>query len=86
MEPPGAQARSPEPPVRPRVATEAPRPEPPARRASAAEPPVIRVRIGRVEVRAVPPPQRPAPPPRAAPRRPALTLDDYLKQRSEERR
>ncbi|MDX1546713.1 MAG: hypothetical protein R3247_06985 [Rhodothermales bacterium] len=47
---------------------------------------MIRVRIGRVEVRAVSPPQRPAPPPRAAPRRPALSLDDYLKQRSEDRR
>jgi hypothetical protein len=43
-------------------------------------PPAVRVTIGRVEVRAV---QPPAPPPPSAPRGPALSLDDYLKQRSE---
>jgi hypothetical protein len=44
-------------------------------------PPTIQVRIGRVEVRAI---MSPAPPPRAkAPRRgPALSLDEYLKQRN----
>ena len=54
-------------------------PEPPA--------PTIRVAIGRIEVRAITPPpppptQRPAP----AQPGPALSLDDYLKQRNGERR
>ena len=51
-----------------------------------AAPPVIRVTIGRVDVRAEFPPAaapRPAPARRAAP---ALSLDDYLKQRSEGKR
>lgn len=52
----------------------------------AAEAPVIRITIGRVEVRAVSPPQRTAPPPPPRPRPPALSLDDYLKQRREDRR
>jgi hypothetical protein len=43
------------------------------------EAPLIRVTIGRVEVRAI---MAPPPPPRAARRpRPALSLEDYLKQR-----
>ncbi|KAF5414492.1 MAG: hypothetical protein C5S48_08840 [Candidatus Methanogaster sp.] len=45
-----------------------------------AEPAVIRVTIGRIEVRATTPPLPPAP--RARPRGPALTLDDYLNKRN----
>ena len=45
-----------------------------------AEPAVIRVTIGRIEVRATTPPLPPAP--RAHPRGPSLTLDDYLKKRN----
>ncbi len=51
-----------------------------ARRPAESPAPVIRVTIGRVEVRAVTPP---APAPRAPARpAPALSLDDYLKQQS----
>jgi hypothetical protein len=47
--------------------------------------PVIRVTIGRVEVKAqVPPPPRPRA--RTTPRQPSLSLSEYLKQRSEGRR
>jgi hypothetical protein len=48
--------------------------------------PTIQVTIGRVEVRAITPPQREAP--RRRPTRPesVLTLDEYLKQRNEESR
>jgi hypothetical protein len=54
-------------------------PEPPP------SPPTVRVTIGRVEVRAV---QPPPPPPSAAPvqQGPALSLDEYLKQRNEGQR
>ncbi len=47
------------------------------------EPPIIRVSIGRIEVRAnVPEPPRPRPlPGQSARRQPALSLSDYLKQR-----
>ena len=47
------------------------------------EPPVIKVTIGRIEVRANAASQRPAPAPARPPSRPrpALSLDDYLKQR-----
>jgi hypothetical protein len=45
-----------------------------------AEPAVIRVTIGRIEVRATTPPLPAAP--RTRPPGPALTLDDYLKQRN----
>jgi len=45
-----------------------------------AEPAVIRVTIGRIEVRATTPPLPAAP--RTRPQGPALTLDDYLKQRN----
>lgn len=47
--------------------------------------PIIRVSIGRIEVRAVMPPVLP-PAPRATPPPPSLSLDDYLKQLNEERR
>ena len=50
------------------------------------EPPVIEVRIGRIEVQAAPPgPAATAPPPRPArvPRRPKLSLEDYLRRRRE---
>jgi hypothetical protein len=45
------------------------------------EPPVIRVTIGRVDVRAVIPPSPPMPPPPAAACEPQLTLEEYLNQR-----
>jgi hypothetical protein len=48
--------------------------------------PVIRVTIGRIDVRAVMPPAPPAPTPGGAPPRPALTLEAYLSQRNEGRR
>ena len=43
------------------------------------ERPIIRVTIGRIDVRAVPPPAPPQPPPPPAP---GLSLDDYLKERN----
>ncbi len=48
------------------------------------EPPIVRVTIGRIEVRA----ETPAPPPRKTPSppRPTLSLDTYLKERKEGRR
>jgi hypothetical protein len=51
------------------------------RASESAEPAVIRVTIGRIEVRATTPPL-PAAAPRTRPPGPALTLDDYLKQRN----
>ena len=58
-------------------------------RVAASEPPAptIRVAIGRIEVRAIAPPPTP-PARRETPARPGptLALDDYLKQRNEERR
>ncbi len=44
--------------------------------------PVIRVTIGRIEVRATPPPPVPAPQPRAPRPAPALSLQEYLEQRN----
>jgi hypothetical protein len=58
----------------------------PVRQLAADEPPVIRVTIGRVEVRAVNPPARPPAPPAPRPRQPSLSLGDYLAQRGEGRR
>lgn len=46
------------------------------------EPTVVRVSIGRVEVRAAPPPRAPAPAPRAAATTPRSSLDEYLRQRA----
>lgn len=46
-------------------------------------PPNIRVTIGRVEVRAIMPPEPKAPPAKPSRPGPALSLDDYLKQRNE---
>jgi len=46
------------------------------------EPPMIRVSIGRVEVRATPPPPVPAAPVPDPPR-PAMSLDDYLTRRAD---
>lgn len=46
-----------------------------------APPAVVRVTIGRVEVRAITPPTAPAPPSRSARNVPVLTLDQYLQQR-----
>jgi hypothetical protein len=48
--------------------------------------PTIQVTIGRVEVRAISPPQREAPRPRPTRPESVLTLDEYLKQRNEESR
>ena len=44
--------------------------------------PTIHVTIGRIEVRATPPPAQHAKKPNSAP--PVMTLDDYLRQRSKE--
>lgn len=65
-----------QPPTAPSITPAAPaRTEP-----SAPEPaPVIRVTIGRIEVRAIQ--QLPPPVPREAPRTPTLSLDDYLRRR-----
>ncbi len=68
--------------VQPRVAPAPLRVQP----AAPSEPaPIIRVSIGRIEVRAVMPPALP-PAPRATPPPPSLSLDDYLKRLNEERR
>lgn len=48
----------------------------------APQPPAIRVTIGRVEVRAVQPPEPFLPRPRPAMRMPAVSLDDYLRRRN----
>lgn len=49
-----------------------------------AEPPVVKVTIGRVVVKAVLPPPTPArPTPVAASQRPALTLEAYVQARNE---
>lgn len=53
---------------------------------AAPEPPVIRVTIGRIDVRAQFPAPAPSPVPARRTRPAALTLDDYLKQRSEGKR
>jgi hypothetical protein len=73
--------------VQPHV-TPAPRAEPagPALAGRAATPkpaPTIQVTIGRIEVRAVPPP---APPPKQRSAPPVMSLDDYLRQRDGGRR
>jgi hypothetical protein len=79
-------------PVRPQAtpSLEPPQPSPTERRAADSESPpatpIIRVSIGRIDVRAVVLPAPPAPRPSPVRRGPALTLDDYLKQRSEGRR
>jgi len=46
----------------------------------------IEVRIGRIEIKAVTPPREPAPVRPSVRKDPALSLDNYLKQRSEESR
>jgi hypothetical protein len=51
-----------------------------------APPPNIRVTIGRVEIRAVQEPQRQAARPVSSPRKPAVSLDAYLKARNKEKR
>jgi hypothetical protein len=48
--------------------------------------PTVQVTIGRVEVRAVTPPAQPQPGLTTRPRKPALSLDDYLRRRKEGRR
>lgn len=60
-------------------------PEPHIESVTAAAAPTVRVTIGRVEVKAImpaPPARTPAP----APRGPRVTLDDYLRRQSRERR
>lgn len=52
---------------------------PPAAEARTDERPVVRVTIGRIEVRAAPPPPQPQPAARAGWKPPVLSLDDYLK-------
>lgn len=50
------------------------------------QPPKIRITIGRVEVRAIMPPQSPSSSPRPVRPQARLSLDDYLKQREESQR
>jgi hypothetical protein len=76
-------------PIRPRLPghthTPAPAPAPPpgvTPPAHPAEPAPIRVSIGRIEVRGVPPPAAPGHSEFPGPRRPPLSLDDYLRERS----
>lgn len=75
-------------PIRPRVIRAAPAPlesQPSTRRRQPAEPPIIRVTIGRIEVRAEQRQQPPLTPTHRQPARrtPALSLDDYLAKRNE---
>ena len=70
-----------EPPIQPISIEQIVSPEKtPPRASEPAEPAVIRVTIGRIEVRATTPPLPAAP--RTRPQGPVLTLDDYLKQRN----
>lgn len=60
-----------------------PVPEPPPRsRRRSVEPPAIHVTIGRIDVRAVMPPSRPAPKARRVRPKPVLSLEAYLQQRN----
>ena len=95
---PSKQSRAPQPlpktePVRPMIVptvTVAPAPSPqpgaalPLQRQT--EPPIIRVTIGRVDVRAITSPPVPAAAARSPGRATRLSLDDYLKERSGGRR
>jgi hypothetical protein len=77
-------ASSPAPAIRPRESMTAGVMEVPAGEREVEEPGPIQIRIGRVEVRAAPDlsrPRAPTPPPR----RPSLSLDEYLKRRNEGR-
>lgn len=75
----------PAPPVRAEVAGAPSTPSAAGRGVASATGPVIRVSIGRVEVRAVAPPV-PQPRPQPAGRRAVQSLDDYLSQRERGRR
>lgn len=80
---PASEASAPD--VRPmssHVVERPPESTPAARRESAPPPPAIRVSIGKVEVRAEPPPSAQTPRAAARPRGPAVSLSDYLKQRN----
>jgi hypothetical protein len=68
------------------VTTSALRPLPVERErvAAAEQAPIVQIRIGRIEVRAISP--APVSPTRPAHRPPKLTLDDYLRQRNEGKR
>lgn len=70
--------------VRPQIAAipiaEPARPTPFAPGSAAETTPTIQVTIGRVEVRAVPPPPAPQ---KTRPRPPVMTLDEYLRQRNQ---
>ena len=65
--------------LQPRV-TVVERQPPPVRPEAPAAEPVIQVTIGRIEVRATPPPAQPSRPRPAA--LPALSLEEYLRRRS----
>jgi len=70
------------PPLWPQAVVKARQPPPISSNHDSAEPPIVKVTIGRIEVRAAPPPA--APSRKTAPSsRPKLTLDAYLKSRKQ---
>jgi hypothetical protein len=74
---------------RPQLSPAEPEPmlqEPAGQHPAMAEEVTVRVSIGRIDLRAVPPAARLEPTPRPAKPRPLLSLDDYLKQRSRRQR
>lgn len=84
VRPAASRDRAASPAIRPQIRATPPLPDFPARGAVGEAkpqqvPPTIRVSIGRIELRSTPPAPVPAGPPR---RRPALSLEEYMQQRS----
>ncbi len=85
IRPVAGRDRAASPAIRPQIQAAAPLPDVPARGAvgeakpQQAAAPTIRVSIGRIELRSTPPAPAPSGPPR---RRPALSLEEYMQQRS----
>ncbi|HEX7239476.1 MAG TPA: hypothetical protein VF263_04345, partial [Longimicrobiaceae bacterium] len=85
VRPAASRDRAASPAIRPQIQAAAPLPDVPARGAPGeakpqqAAAPTIRVSIGRIELRSTPPAPAPSGPPR---RRPALSLEEYMQQRS----